>query len=119
MGDKQVLGARADQFWAHNSRLAHDVVAAVAPTAVEQEEDTVVAAVRPGGGGRNSQRGGSQPQRGGGKKAGRGSGRGGQQATHVLTHSEQARMGSGLCRKHFEYGATARSCEAPCSWSGN
>ena len=112
MGDKQVLGARANQFWAHNSKLAHDMVAAVAPVAVEQEEDSLVAAVRPGGSGRGSQRGGgSQPQRGGGKKkAGRGSGHGGQQATHVLTHSEQARMGTGLCRSHFQYGATAQSC---------
>ncbi len=30
MADKQALGARADLFAAHNSKQAHDVVAAVA-----------------------------------------------------------------------------------------
>ena len=122
MGDKQALGARADQFWAHNSRLPHDTVAAVRPAAAEQEEDGAVAAVRPG---KSSQRGGSQPKRGGSSGQGRGGGssRGGghdgQQATHVLTHAEQARIGTGLCRSHFIFGAKANRCQAPCNWSGN
>jgi len=36
-----------------------------------------------------------------------------------LTHSEQARVGSGLCYFHWTHGARARRCEAPCSWSEN
>jgi hypothetical protein len=65
-------------------------------------------------------------QRGGGwkskKKQGRGGGAGGgsgQQASHTLTHAEQARVGSGLCFRHFCFGAKASKCEAPCNWSGN
>jgi hypothetical protein len=52
MADKQALGARADLFAAHNSKQAHDVVAAVAavPPLEQEGEDTTVAAVRPGAG---------------------------------------------------------------------
>jgi len=119
MADKQALGARADLFAAHNSKQAHDVVAAVAAVSLSDQEgeETTVAAVRSG------QRGG---QRGGGwkskKKQGRGGGAGGgsgQQASHTLTHAEQARVGSGLCFSHFCFGAKASKCEAPCNWSGN
>jgi hypothetical protein len=48
MEDKQALGARADLFAAHNSKQAHDVVAAVAAvSSPEQEgEETTVAAIR-------------------------------------------------------------------------
>ncbi len=55
--------ARADLFAAHNSKQAHDVVAAVAAVSLSDQEgeETTVAAVRPGAGG-----GG---QRGGGWKA--------------------------------------------------
>jgi hypothetical protein len=123
MADKQALGARADLFAAHNSKQAHDVVAAVATVASpEQEgEETTVAAIRPGAG--SGQRGGGQ--RGGGwkskKKQGRGGGSSasGQQVSHTLTHAEQARVGSGLCFSHFCYGAKAKKCDAPCNWSGN
>jgi hypothetical protein len=125
MADKQALGARADLFAAHNSKQAHDVVAAVAAVSLSDQEgeETTVAAVRPGAGG--GQRGGGGGQRGGGwkakKKQGRGGGVGGsgQQASHTLTHAEQARVGSGLCFRHFCFGAKASKCEAPCSWSGN
>ncbi len=122
MADKQTLGARADLFAAHNSKQAHDVVAAVAAvSSPEQEgEETTVAAIRPGAGSR--QRGGGQ--RGGGwrgkKKQGcGGGGSGGQQVSHTLSHAEQARIGSGLCFNHFCYGSKAKRCEAPCTWSGN
>ncbi len=45
MADKQALGARADLFAAHNSKQAHDVVAAVeaAPLIEPEGEDTTVA----------------------------------------------------------------------------
>ena len=124
MADKQALGARADLFAAHNSKQVHDVVAAVAAVSLSDQEgeETTVAAVRPGGGGQR----GSGGQRGGGwkskKKQGRGGGAGGgsgQQSSHLLSHAEQARVGSGLCFKHFCFGAKAKGCEAPCNWSGN
>ncbi len=42
MADKQALGARADLFAAHNSKQAHDVVAAVAavPSPEQEGEET-------------------------------------------------------------------------------
>ncbi len=112
----------ADLFAAHNSKQAHDVVAAVAAvSSPEQEgEETTVAAIRPGAGSR--QRGGGGGQRGGSwrgkKKQGRGGG-GGQQVSHTLSHPEQAKIGSGLCFNHFCYGSKTKRCEAPCTWSGN
>jgi hypothetical protein len=121
MADKQALGARVDLFAVHNSKQAHDVVAAVAAvSSPDQEgEETTVAAIRPGAG--SGQRGGGSGQRGGGwkgkKKRGRGGG--GQQVSHTLSHTEQARIGSGPCFSHFCYGAKAKQCEAPCNWSGN
>jgi hypothetical protein len=47
MGDRQALGARANLFAAHNSKQAHDVVAAVAAVSLleSEGEDTTVAAV--------------------------------------------------------------------------
>ncbi len=87
MADKQALGTRADLCATHNSKEAHDVVAAVAAiSSPEQEvEETTEAAIRPGAG--SGQRGGGCGQRGGGwrgkKKQGRGGGSGsGQQVSH-------------------------------------
>jgi hypothetical protein len=124
MADKQALRAGAGLFAAHNSKQAHDVVAAVAAvSSPEQEgEETMVAAIRTGAG--SGQRGDGGGQRGGGrknkKKQGRGGGGGsGQQVSHTLTHADQARVGSGLCFSHFCNGAEAKRCDAPCNWSGN
>jgi histidinol dehydrogenase len=36
----------------------------------------------------------------------------------ILPHSEQARVGSGLCFYHFCNGAAARRCTKPGNWSG-
>jgi hypothetical protein len=108
MADKQALGARTDLFAAHNSKQAHDVVAAVAavPSPEQEGEETTVAAICPGAG--SGQRGGGGGQRGGGwrgkKKQGHGGGGGGgggQQVSHTLSHAEQARIRSGLCFNHF------------------
>jgi hypothetical protein len=104
MPDKQALGARADLFADHNSKQAHDVVAASAGPSLEEEgEDTTVVAVCPGAG--SGQHGG---QRGGGwrgkKRPGHGGGGGsGQEVSHMLTHADQARVGSGLCFHHVCY----------------
>jgi hypothetical protein len=70
MADKQALGARADLFAAHNSKQAHDVVAAVAAVSLSDQEgeETTVAAVRPGVGG--GQRGGGGQRLEGQEEAG-------------------------------------------------
>jgi hypothetical protein len=101
MADKQALGARADLFTVHNSKQAHDVVAAVtaAPLLEPEGEDTTVAAVRPGTG--SGQPGGGGGQRGsswrGKKKPGRcGGGGRGQQVSHTVSHVEQTRLETGL-----------------------
>jgi hypothetical protein len=118
MADKQALGARADLFATHNSKQAHDVVAAVAAvSSPEQEgEETTVAAISPGvdSGLRGGQRGGGWR---GKKKQGRGgSGGGGHQVSQTLSHAEQARIGSGLCFNHFCYGSKAPGRET--RWPG-
>ncbi len=94
--DKQALGARADLFTAHNSKQAHDVVAAVAaaPLLESEGEDTMVVAVRPGA---------SSGQHGSGQRGGSG-----QQESQTLTHVDQARMETGLCFSHFCFGAKAK-----------
>ncbi len=119
MADKQALGARADLFAAHNSKQAHDVVAA-APLLEPEGEDTTVAAVRPEAG--SGQHGGSGGQRGGSwrgkKKPGRGGGSG-QQVSQIVSHVEQARLETGLCFNHYCYGARAKLCRAPCTWLRN
>jgi hypothetical protein len=100
------------------------VVAAVAavPPLEQEGEDTTVATVRPGAG--SGQRGGGGGQRAGswrGKKRPGSSGGGGsgQRVSHMLTHADQARVGRRLYFSHFCYGARAKKCEAPCTWSGN
>jgi hypothetical protein len=73
MADKQALGARADLFAAHNSKQAHDVVAAVAAFASpdQEGEETTVAAIRPGtGSGQRSSGGGKRGGSWRGKKKG-------------------------------------------------
>jgi hypothetical protein len=68
-----------------------------------------VAAARPGASSRQrsgEQQGGSWR---GKAKPGR-SGGGGQQVTHTLTHVDQARLETGLCCFHFNYGAKANQC---------
>ena len=60
-------------------------------------------------GGRPSTAAGGQAKAASGSGSGFGSGSGG------LTHSEQARVGSGLCHFHWTHGAKANKCVAPCS----
>ena len=120
LDNKQELGARADAFAAHHTRMAHDATAAVAAVSLAEPEEPLVAAVKTkqgsGGRGGNQKRGGGS-SRGGKKRGGAGGASG--QVSHTLTHSEQARMGSGICKSHWTYGPDALYCDAPCSWSGN
>jgi hypothetical protein len=64
-------------------------------------------------GGRPSAAVGGQAASSSSSGSGSGSGPGG------LTHSEQARVGSGLCYFHWTQGVKANKCVAPCSWTGN
>jgi hypothetical protein len=100
MADKQALGARADLFAAHNSKQAHDVVAAVAavPLLETEGEDTTVAAVRPGvscgqRGGGGGQRGGSWRRK---KKPVCGGGGGGSGQQHFCFGAKAREMPSSL-----------------------
>ncbi len=89
MADKQALGARADLFAAHNSKQAHEVVAAVAaaPPLEQEGEDTTVAAVRPGAGSRQRGCGGQRGSSWRGKKRPRHGGRGQRCPTQCRTQS--------------------------------
>jgi hypothetical protein len=69
-----------------------------------------------GGRGRGGHGGPAGPTRGGGQQSG------GQQmssqptAVASLLPREMARIQSGLCLNHFNYGDKARSCTPPCAW---
>jgi len=106
MVEKQALGDRADLFIAHNSKMAHDVVAAVAAIYLEEQEGE---GHHSGGSAHRASSGkrGSGSRQGGGrwknkKKSqcggrcghgvcGRGGGSG-QQMSHTVSHAEQARL---------------------------
>ena len=107
-GNIRALAALADRLWASHKPQPHEVMAVQETTGDQQ-----VAAVQPrkktfkkktGSGSSSSNSGG------GGSSSGNGG---------VLSHAEQARVGSGLCFSHFCYGAAARRCTKPCNWSGN
>jgi hypothetical protein len=102
-GDIRALAALADRLWASHKPQPHEVMAVQEPVSSESQ----VAAVQP----KKKQ---FKKKTGGGNGGGASSGNGG-----VLSHAEQARVGSGLCFKHFCYGAKANSCTKPCNWSGN
>jgi hypothetical protein len=64
-------------------------------------------------GGRPSAAAGGQDMEASVSGSGSGSGSG------ELTHSEQARVVSGLFYFHWTHGAKANKCVAPCSWARN
>jgi hypothetical protein len=105
-GDIRSLAARADKLWSTHKQQSHDMVANV-EAAEEEQLSPQVAAVQ-----KKEQR----KRRPAWKKSGGG---GKQTAPSNLTHSEQARAGSGICFSHWTWGAKATKCEAPCSWTGN
>ncbi len=74
-----------------------------------------------GGGSSEPQVAAVQPKKKQFKKKTGGSGGGGASSGNggVLSHAEQARIGSGLCFNHFVWGAKAKNCVKPCNWSGN
>jgi hypothetical protein len=121
-GDIRSLAARADRLWATHRPQSHDLVANVD---VAEEQPAQIAAVQKKEpfkkkkfagkkfGGRPSAAVGGHAASSSSSGSGSGSGPGG------VTHSEQARVGSGLCYFHWTHGVKANKCVAPCSWTGN
>ncbi len=95
--DIRALVALADRLWASHKPQPHEVMAVQEPVGGDSSEPQV-ATVKP----KKKQ---FKKKTGGGNGGGASSGNGG-----VLSHAEQARVGSGLCFKHFCYGAKANSC---------
>jgi hypothetical protein len=104
-GNIRALVALADRLWASHKPQPHEVMA-VQELASEQQVATVQSKKKtfkkkPGGCGGSSGNSTSSGNCG------------------DLSHAEQALMGSALHFKHFCWGAAARGCTKPCSWSGN
>jgi hypothetical protein len=114
-GDPHGLPAWADRLWS-----VHSPSGGVAEVADKQDGVVAVAAVKLAARGRR-------------KFRGRGSGRGGQQATATKattvggtgtagtptadpTRSDLARMSSGLCFFHWAFADKASKCVPPCTW---
>jgi hypothetical protein len=112
--DKQAFGTRADQFWAHNNKLAHDTVAVV--SVAQEEDEEWVAAVRNYNASRGAQRGGQSSGGQRGKRGGQG-GRPSGQPSASLSKKDQKELG--WCNKHVKFGEDAYSCTKPCSYQGN
>ncbi len=105
-GDIRALAALADRLWASHKPQPHDVMA-VQELVGGSSSEPQVAAVQPK---KKQFRKKTVGSGGGGGSSGNGG---------VLSHSEQARAGSGLCFNHFVWGAKPRNCVKPCNWSGN
>jgi hypothetical protein len=104
-GDIRALAALADRLWASHKPQPHEVMAVQEPVGGSSEPQ--VAAVQP----KKKQ---FKKKTGGGNGGGASGGNGG-----VLSHAEQAGVGSGLCFNHFVWGAKAKNCVKPCNWSRN
>lgn len=116
--DLPALAAKADRcaaFLAKQSVVGASCVAAVSAEPGEDPLELTVAAFSRGG----NNRGGKQ-------------GRGGKfklyksrppppppQQEDEESPADLARVGTGLCFYHFQYGPKARSCRPPCKWQGN
>jgi hypothetical protein len=115
----RALAKKADALWSlHGMKTSFSSSVAAL---VDLDEPAAVAAVSSRGSGRGGRgRGG----RGGASGAGRGASQqpAGQQAPGLaraaapLLPKELARIQSGLCLKHFNYGDKAHSCTPPCNW---
>jgi hypothetical protein len=108
-GDIRSLAARADKMWATHKHQSHDVVANVEPA---EDQPAQIAAVQKAA---KKKKFAGKKKPGGQATAASSSGSG----SGSLTHSEQARVGSGICYFHWTHGARASKCVDPCSWAGN
>jgi hypothetical protein len=101
-GDIRALAALADRLWASHKPQPHEVMA-VKESVSSGDGEQQIAAVQAKKKYHMKKTGGGCSSRNGG----------------VLSHAEQARVGSGLCFNHFVWGAKAKNCIKPCNWSGN
>ncbi len=99
--DIRALAVLADRLWASHKPQPHKVMAVQEPV---------------GGGGGEQQVAAVQPKK---KQFKKKTGGGSSVNSGVLSHAEQARVGSDLCFNHFVWGAKAKNCIKPCNWSGN
>ncbi len=102
--DNRALAALSDRLWVSHNPPPHEVMAVQEPAGGGEQQ---VAAVQPKKKQFKKKSGGGCGSSGSGASSGNGG---------VLSHAEQARVGSGLCFKHFCYGAAARGCTKPCYW---
>jgi hypothetical protein len=121
-GDIRCLAARADRLWATHRPQSNDLVANVDTV---EEQPAQIAAIqrkepsqkkkfaRKKFGGRLSVAAGGQAT------AASGSGSCSGSVSSGLTHSEQARVGSGLCYFHWTHRTKANKCVVLCSWARN
>jgi hypothetical protein len=100
--DLKGLAEQADELWALHAE--NDSVASVQHLHLEDEP---VAAIR--GGGPQAQ----APKGGPWKKKNK------KQGNEESHQSKEARQAAGVCLPHWRYGAAARFCNSPCTWSGN
>lgn len=118
--DLRALAEKADRCAASLHRQAaeaHSIAAATGLHSMEEEaEDVTVAAAHTHR--QQSSRGGKQR---GGRRGGSKSGGAASRAANgdPSTPASLAQLSSGLCMKHFLYGAKAHSCTQPCSWQEN
>ncbi len=119
-GDIRSLAASADRLWAIHRPQSHDFVANVDTAEEQLAQIAAVQRKEPSQkkkfagkkfGGRLSAVAGGQATAASGSGSGSGFGSGG------LTHSEQARVGSGLCYFHWTHRVKDNKCVAPCSWA--
>ncbi len=97
--DIRSLAALADRLWASHKPQPHEVMAVQEPVGGGSSEPQVAAV---------------QPKKKQFKKTGGNGGGGGSSGNGgVLSHAEQARVGSGLCFNHFVWGAKAKNCVKP------
>ncbi len=110
------LAQRADGHWATQSaRRPVSGINAVDEAAAQEDLIEAVNAVRFQGKGKSKGKG---PFRGRNDKSGKGSAKahdGGNRTGGMQTAPPE----SGLCSYHWSFGKGARSCESPCSWTGN
>jgi len=114
--DLRRLAAHADRLMAFNAAQPHEMAA----VAAVEEFDGSVAAIKQQGRGKGKQKPPPLPPRGGGGgKPGGGGNGGGKQLQQPLdpAPAKLAQQASGLCFFHWRYGAAARDCRQPCSWS--
>ena len=127
--DLPALAAKADRCTAFLSRQTSSATMASVPSAsdelVEDSAELSISGMSRGGVGGGKQRGGwfhsnkRPPQQQRGQHQQQRSGQQQQVSEDADSPLDLARLSSGLCYYHFNFGSKARSCSKPCPWQGN